>query len=124
MTKHYFKMMIVFLVLCALCLFGPISFFFVRAFVLGDNAQKLTLGITFTMAFILFVINLIMKSHLRSVIWVMLLGVFAVIDAYLAIIITFAVACFLEELIFSPLYRYYKSKLRISKEIDKRIGAE
>lgn len=123
MTKHYFKLMIIFLILSALCLFGPISVFFLRAFIVGDTAQKLTMGVTFTIALILFFINLIMKSHLRSVIWVLLLGVFAVIDHYLLIIIVFAIACFLEELIFSPLYRYYKSKVRINKEIDKRIGS-
>ena len=123
MTKHYFKLMIIFLILSALCLFGPISVFFVRAFVVGDTVQKMTMGVTFTIALILFVINLVMKSHLRSVIWVLLLGVFAVLDHYLLIIIVFAVSCFLEELIFSPLYRYYKSKVRINKEIDKRIGS-
>ena len=122
MTKHYFKLMIIFLVLSAICLFGPISVFFLRAFVVGDTAQKLTMGVTFTIALILFIINIVMKSHLRSVIWVLLLGVFAVIDHYILIVIVFAIACFLEELVFGPLYRYYKSKVRINKEIDKRIG--
>lgn len=122
MTKHYLKLMIIFLVLSAICLFGPISVFFLRAFIVGDTAQKLTMGVTFTIALILFIVNLIMKSHLRSVIWVLLLGVFAVIDHYILIVIIFAVACFLEELVFGPLYRYYKNKMRINKEIDKRIG--
>ena len=121
MTKHYFKLMVIFLVLSAICLFGPISVFFVRAFVVAETAQKLTLGATFTVALILFVINLIMKSHLRSVIWVLLLGVFSVMNHYLLIVVIFAVSCFLEELIFWPLYRYYKSKVRINKEIDKRL---
>ena len=122
MTKHYFKLMVVFLVLSAMCLFGPIMFFFGRAFFVGDTTQKATLGITFTIALILFAINLIMKSHLRSVVWVLLLGVFCVIDHYMAIVLTFAISCFLEELVFSPLFRYYRSKVRINKEIDKRIG--
>lgn len=122
MTKHYFKLMIIFLLLSCFCIFGPMLFFFGRAFVVGDTAQKATLGITFMIALILFGINLVMKSHLRSVLWVLVLGVFVVMDHYLAIIIVFAVSCFLEELIFSPLYRYYKSKVRINKEIDKRIG--
>lgn len=122
MTKHYFKLMIIFLLLSCFCIFGPMLFFFGRAFVVGDTAQKTTLGITFMIAAVLFGINLVMKSHLRSVLWVLLLGVFIVMDHYLAIIIVFAVSCFLEELIFSPLYRYYKSKVRINKEIDKRIG--
>lgn len=122
MTKHYFKLMIIFLLLSCFCIFGPMLFFFGRAFVVGDTAQKATLGVTFMIALILFGVNLVMKSHLRSVLWVLLLGVFVVMDHYLAIIIVFAVSCFLEELIFSPLYRYYKNKVRINKEIDKRIG--
>lgn len=122
MTKHYFKLMIIFLLLSCFCIFGPMMFFFGRAFVVGDTTQKTTLGITFMIAAILFGVNLVMKSHLRSVLWVLVLGIFIVMDHYLAIIIVFAVSCFLEELIFSPLYRYYKSKVRINKEIDKRIG--
>ena len=122
MTKHYFKLMIIFLLLSCFCIFGPMLFFFGRAFVVGDTTQKATLGVTFMIALVLFGVNLVMKSHLRSVLWVLVLGVFVVMDHYLAIIIVFAVSCFLEELIFSPLYRYYKSKVRINKEIDKRIG--
>lgn len=122
MTKHYFKLMIIFLLLSWFCILGPMLFFFGRAFVVGDTTQKTTMGITFMIAAILFGINLIMKSHLRSVLWVLLLGVFVVMDHYLLIIIVFAISCFLEELIFSPLYRHYKAKTMINKEIDKRIG--
>ena len=122
MTKKYKKLALINFLLSAACLFGPIIFFFIRAFVVGDAAQKLSLGITFTAALVMFAVNIIMKSHLRSVIWVLLLGVFIVLKSYLAIILVFAITTFAEELIFSPLYRYYKSKARINKEIDKRMG--
>ena len=121
MTKKYKKLSILYFWLCVSCLFGPILIFFIRAFAVGDTSHKLTLGLTFTVALILTAINLIMKSHLRSVIWVLLLGVFAVLDHYLTIILTFAITTFLEELVFSPLHRYYKSKARINAEIDKRL---
>ena len=122
MTKHYKKLALIYFLLSAACLFGPIIIFFIRAFVVGDAAQKLSLGITFTAALIMFAVNIIMKSHLRSVIWVLLLGVFIVLKSYLTIILVFAITTFAEELIFSPLYRYYKSKAKINKEIDKRMG--
>ena len=121
MTQKYKRLSILYFWLCALCLFGPILFFFIRAFAVGDTAHKLTLGLTFTVALVLAVINIIMKSHLRSVIWVLLIGVFAVLDHYLAIILTFAITTFAEELVFSPLHRYYKNKARINAEIDKRL---
>lgn len=124
MTAHCKKMKNLFGALSALCLFGPIVFFFIRAFVCGETSQKLTLGVTFTIALILFIVNIIMKSHLRSVIWVLLLGVFCVFNHYVAIVIVFAVTTFLEEIIFGPLYRYYKSKARINREIDRRIGVD
>ena len=124
MTAHYKKLKWIYFGLSALCLFGPILFFFLRAFVCGDAGQKLTLGITFTVALMLFIINLVMKSHLRSVIWVLLLGVFCVFKSYIAIVLTFAITTFLEELIFSPLYRLYKQKTRINAEIDKRMEYE
>lgn len=122
MTKKYKKLALLYFFLCASCLFGPIIGFFIRAFVVGDAAQKLSLGITFTAALVMFAVNIIMKSHLRSVIWVLLLGVFIVLKSYLTIILIFAITTFAEELVFSPLYRYYKSKAKINKEIDKRMG--
>lgn len=121
-TSNYTKKKWICFILSVICLFGPILFFFARAFVVGDTTQKLTMGITFTVALVLCAINLIMKSHLRSVIWVLLIGVFMVVDHYIAIIVVFAVACFLEELVFWPLYKYYKSKASINKEIDRRLG--
>lgn len=121
MTKKYKRLSILYFWLCVLCLFGPILFFFIRAFAVGDTTHKLTLGLTFTVALVLAAINLIMKSHLRSVIWVLLIGVFAVLNHYLAIILTFAITTFAEELVFSPLHRYYKNKARINAEIDKRL---
>ena len=124
MTAHYKKMKLIFFALSAACLFCPIMIYFIRAFIMGENKQKLTLGITFTIALILFMVNVAMKSHLRSVIWVLLLGVFSVFKNHISIVWVFAITTFLEELILSPLYRYYKSKLTISKEIDKRIGNE
>ena len=124
MTAQYKKLSFIYALLSALCLFGPITFYFIRAFVFGDATQKLTLGIVFTIALILFLVNIVMKSHLRSVVWVLLLGVFSVFSHYIAIVIVFAITTFLEELIFSPLHRYYKSKARINKEIDRRIGTE
>lgn len=124
MTKQYKKRAILFFWLSAGCLFGPVLFFFMRAFIVGDTAHKLTLGLCFTAALIMTGCNLVMKSHLRSVIWVLLIGVFAVLKSYLAIIVVFAVTTFLEELIFSPLHRYYKDKARINAEIDKRIGTD
>lgn len=124
MTAKYKKKALLFFLLSVACLFGPILFFFIRAFIVGDTAHKLTLGLTFTAALIMGAINIVMKSHLRSVIWVLLIGVFCVLRNYLSIIIVFAVTTFLEELIFHPLFRYYRDKAKINAEIDKRIGAE
>ena len=122
MTKKYKRLSRLYFWLSAACLFCPIAFYFIRAFICGDTSQKLTLGMTFTAALIMFAVNIIMKSHLRSVVWVLLLGVFSVLKSYLAIVLVFAITTFLEELIFSPLHRYYKDKGRINAEIDKRLN--
>lgn len=121
MTQKYKRLAGLYFSLCAACLFGPVTFFFIRAFVCGDTGQKLTLGVTFTAAFVMFAINLIMKSHLRSVVWVLLLGITNVLYNYKTIVLVFAITTFAEELVFSPLFRYYRQKARINKEIDKRM---
>lgn len=119
-TDNYRKKKTIFLVLSVLCIVGPLMFYFGRAFICGDAVQKFTLGITFTVALVLFVINRIMKSHFRSVIWVLVLGIFTVIQSYLTVILVVSITTFLEELIFYPLYRHYKAKTMVNKEIDRR----
>ena len=123
MTRKYKRLSALFLGLSAVCLFGPVLFFFIRAFVCGDAQQKVTLGMTFTAAIVLFFINVIMKSHLRSVLFILLLGICSVLDKYLYIIVVFSITTFAEELVFFPLFRFYRNKARINREIDKRIGA-
>lgn len=97
--------------LAMLCLFGPILCYFTRAFIVGDTGQKLTLGLTFAVAFIFTVINAAKKTVPRSAIWFLLLGLHYVFVHFHAMILIFAITTILEELIFWPLYKYYKEKL-------------
>ena len=121
LTSKYVKLKRLFFFLSVVCVVAPLLFYFARAFVFGDIVQKTTMGITFTVALVLFMLNIIMKSHLRSVMWVLLIGIVTVSNHYISMLVVFAITTFVEELIFFPLYRYYKSKARINKEIDKRL---
>ena len=122
MTAHYRKLSILYAFLSELCMFGPIAFYFIRAFAFGDAVQKWTLGVVFTAVFVLTVLNFLMKLHLRSIVWLFLLGLFTVFSNFIAVIAVFAVTTFMDELIFSPLHKKYASKAFVQHEMDKRIG--
>jgi hypothetical protein len=93
----------------------------VLAFINGETTEKFTLGITFVMAAIFLSINVIFKYHIRSTIWVVVLGIYCCLDNIQMLLIMVAVGTILDEFIFSPLHKSYKQKAGINREIDKRI---
>lgn len=120
-TRKYFNLSILFGCLSFLVLTAPIIYYAVLAFINGETTEKFTLGITFVMAAIFLAINVIFKYHIRSTIWVVVLGIYCCLDNIQMLLIMVAVGTILDEFIFSPLHKSYKQKAGINREIDKRI---
>lgn len=121
-TRKYKNLSILFLALSILVLVAPLAYYSVVGFIEGETSEKFTLGMTFVIAAILFVINILFKFHIRSTIWVLVLGIYFCLDNILPLIFMVAVGNILDEFLFTPLHKHYKSKASINKEIDKRIG--
>lgn len=121
-TRKYKNLSILFLALSILVLVAPLAYYSVVGFIEGETTEKFTLGLTFVITAILFVINILFKFHIRSTIWVLVLGIYFCLDNILPLIFMVAVGNILDEFLLTPLHKHYKSKASINKEIDKRIG--
>lgn len=120
-TKKYTILYRLFFSLSIMALIVPILVYSIIGFVDGTVKEKLTLGITLVVAIMLTIINLIFKFHIRSVIWIIVLGIYFCIDNIMPLLLTVAISTILDEFILTPLYKNYRAKAKINREIDKRI---
>lgn len=121
-TKKYQRLSILFHALSMLVLVIPLAYYTIYGFISGEITEKLTLGITFVIACILLVINVLFKYHIRSTIWILVLGIYICIDSIMPLLLMVAIGTILDEFILTPLYKSYHNKCTINKEIDKRNG--
>ena len=98
----------------------PMLIFLVRAFIVGEAHQKLVLGILCIAAIILTVVNVLLKMNIRSTIWLLLLGIYMVIEYIMPLLLCVAIGTIIDEFVFTPLYKKYKRQYQTHKEIDKR----
>ena len=99
-----------FFILSFLATFGPFMFYGIKAMIEGEPAQKFALSIFSIVAVIIAVAGVLLKVHLRSVIWILLLGVYFCLDNLIGVILVVAICTILDELVFSPLYKRYSKK--------------
>lgn len=122
-TKKYKRLKIFFQILSLLVTVAPIIVYTIIGFANGDiyTGKKVFLGFTLITAIILVVINVLFKYHLRSPLFLMILGIYVAIDKVLPLMIIASTGIVLDEFIFQPLIKSFKNKYQINKEIDKRI---
>ena len=122
MTNKYKKLYILFAILSLLCFIGPALFFTAQAFIAGTAvASKIALSSTVLIVVILSIVAAANKIAMRSRLWILLIGLFICLDSVIVIVLTIGICQILDELIFTPLKNYYKTKYTINKEIDKRL---
>lgn len=100
----------------------PVIVYVFIGFFEGSVGQKFTLGITITVALILVMVNIIFKFHLRSALWVLVLGIYFCLKDILPLLLIIAIGTVLDEFIFTPQYRKYRSRYTTNREIDKRLS--
>lgn len=124
MTKTYkFKKNIVGL-LSLLCSVGPLITFFIMGLVEGEDKEKIVLTMTMIGAIILSLFALLRKIHLRSVTYIIMIGLWVALDRLLPFILTIAICTILDELLFTPLYKRWNEDYHTHKQIDKRLGTK
>lgn len=123
-TKKYRAWSFVMLLISTLLCYLPLLVALVTGFTYSDGAGKVKLSICCIFALLLTVINIISKYSVRSTMWIILLGIYSVLDNVMPYLIAIAICTVLDEFIFSPLHNHFKNKLIINREIDKRHGKE
>ena len=112
----------IFNILSFVVMFVPIAVYIVKGYIEADlTTEKVGLTCTIMISIILVTINFIFKFHIRSTLWILLLGVYFCLDNILAMIILIAVGTILDEFLLTPLKKSFKNKYTINKEIDKRL---
>lgn len=107
-----------------ICLFMPLIIYIGIALSSGEAivAQKVAVVSTTMVALILSIFNVLSQKRLRCPIWIILIGLFVAVRDYLMpLIIILAITSVLDDLVFTPLISYYKTKLVANKAIDERI---
>lgn len=120
-TRKYNLFRYIFLSLSILALSFPLTFYGIMAFIEGTKVEKFTLGVFCCIAVGMVVINFLMKLKLRSMIWLIVLGIFICLNEIQTMLIMVAICTILDEVLFTPLYKYFKRKAQTNKEIDKRM---
>lgn len=110
-----------------LCLAAPLIIYVIVALANGEAvvAQKVAVVSTAMIAIMLTIFNTVAQKKLRCPIWIVLIGLFVAIRDYLMpLIIILAVTSVLDDLVFTPVISYYKTKLISNKAIDERLPDE
>lgn len=102
--------------------FGPLAGYFIYGLIVSGTVQKAGLLTTLFVAIVLTVVSVIMKLHLRSSLFILVLGIYIAIDKISILLIIVSVCSVLDELLISPLQRSFKEKLGVNKAMDKRLS--
>ena len=86
-----------------------------------SEGRKVTLTITMMVALCLSIYNILAKKHMRSVIWIILLGVYFAVQKIELLLLLMAICTIIDEFIVEPLMKMYKFKWKSNAEIDSRL---
>ena len=98
----------------------PVIIYVIKGFMDGSIEEKVSLGICVILALMFMLINVMFKYHIRSTLWVLLIGIYVCIDNIIPLLIIMAATTIIDEFVLVPLINKYKNKYIINKEIDLR----
>lgn len=122
MTEKYKRLYNAFRILSVAVTLGPLCVYFVIAFIRATTVSKLAVGSTLAIVLILTLVNIIGKYHLRSPLFLLLIGIYTGLGTILTPLYITTVGVVLDEFILTPAAKKYKQLYTINKEIDKRHG--
>lgn len=102
--------------------FLPILIWLGIALAKSDDVTKTALAISVLLAFLFTMVNFLLKYSIRSTVWILLIGIYIALKDITPLLIIIAVCTIIDEFIVHPLYKHYKERYHINKEIDKRQG--
>lgn len=99
----------------------PLFYFFVSCLSSGaESWKKVTLVMTALISLMLIGLNFILKFHLRSPLFFMLIGIHVIMDNVMVLLVLLAITSLLDEVFLTPWIKKVKAQLIANKEMDKR----
>lgn len=99
----------------------PLFYFFVSCLSSGaESWKKVTLVMTALISLMLIGLNIILKFHLRSPLFFMLIGIHVIMDNVMVLLVLLAITSLLDEVFLTPWIKKVKTQLIANKEMDKR----
>ena len=120
-TKKYKTQYTIAKILSILLNVGPLLFYGILGFSVAEPVKRVVLSLTAIGAIIFTLISVAFKLHIRSTIFLLMLGIHCCIDNITGLIIVMAATTLLDELVTTPMCKYCKNKYSINREIDKRL---
>ena len=90
--------------------YGPMLVLTIYGFVQSSNSQRVGLGFVVVLSLILLFIQWKCKHRCRSILWLILLMLYLILDSITAGLIAITVCTVIDELIVEPLYTMVKGK--------------
>lgn len=100
---------------------GPIVVYAILGYIQGSTTQKVVLSASIVGAIILFALSALLKYHLRSPVFLILLGIYGALSEITVALVIVSVCTILDEFVFMPLMKKYKNLMVIHREIDRRL---
>lgn len=103
-----------------ICTIVPLLVYVIVGFANNEihTGSKVFLGFTLISALILTLTNILMKYHLRSPLFIILLGIYVALDNILALMIIISVGIIIDEFILQPIIKNLKVKVSVRKELE------
>lgn len=99
---------------------GPMLGYLIYGYIVSETQQKVVLSMTTMCAVVFGALNIVFKKQLRSVVWILFLGIAYAVDQLTSLVIVMAVCTIIDEFAVAPAAKIFKQKLITNKEIDKR----
>ena len=100
---------------------GPMIGYVIYGFIRGATVQKVALGVSTFAAIGLTGFSVIFKKHIRSTLFIVLLGIYLALREITILLIILSACTILDEFIVSPLQKSFREKMQINSQIDRRI---
>ena len=120
-TKKYKTQYTIAKILSIILTVGPLLYYGILGFSIAEPVKRVVLSLTAIGAIIFTLISVVFKLHIRSTIFLLMLGIHCCIDNITGLIIVMAATTLLDELVATPMCKYCKNKYSINREIDKRL---
>lgn len=123
-TKKYRRGYWILTALSWILTLGPMIGYVIYGFTIGDNISKVSLGLSSMAAVALTGFSVIFKKHIRSTIFILLLGIYFALKEITVLLIIMSVCTILDEFLITPLQKKYRERMVINGQIDRRISSD